>query len=150
VDSKTKELSGYFYPLVKWLFDKKRKEYNLDSSDLITVIPGSKSTTISPTLRVIGELLSKDTGIPCDLIIERTRQSSWSQRNGVSRFSDVSGSMTLKRRLLGNEKKILLLDDTRTTGMTALECAKMLTAAGAEDAILICLGTNTSKEEVDK
>ncbi|MBI5880816.1 hypothetical protein HZB90_01665 [archaeon] len=149
VESKRKDLSNFFNNKIICLFDKKKKEYSLQSFNLITVIPGSKSSAISPTMCSIGNNLSKHSNIPFELILERTRASQWSERKAEQRFKDVSGSMKLTRRLRVEEKKILLLDDTRTTGMTVLECAKLLIESGAEEVLLICLGTNTKKQEVD-
>ena len=43
-------------------------------------------------------------------------------------------------------KKILLIDDIRTSGISILECADILLKEGAKEVISLSLGTNTSNE----
>jgi len=61
-------------------------------------------------------------------------------KDSEERFQAVKDTL----RLTDNpkNKRIVLLDDTRTSGVSLLECAKVLFGAEAEDVIAVCLGIN--------
>lgn len=49
-----------------------------------------------------------------------------------------------------NNKKVLLIDDTKTTGMTILEAKKILLKKGVKEIVAVCLGINSNFDRGEK
>lgn len=81
--------------------------------------------------RLLADALSDRTGIPVaeplERVIYHVPQSRLTDRR--KRGANVKGVFRCKGNVKG--KKLLLIDDVRTTGSTAAECARMLATAGA-------------------
>ncbi|MBQ2668753.1 MAG: ComF family protein [Clostridia bacterium] len=85
---------------------------------------------------LLAEALSKETGIPCRLLLEKTVHNQTQHRlsakereknvRGVYRAEDCTGL------------RILLVDDIVTTGATVRECSRTLYAAGAAHIDVVC------------
>lgn len=76
------------------------------------------------------EALSARTGLPVADCLERTRYRRPQSRTGrEGRQRNVSGAFRVRGECAG--KRILLVDDVRTTGSTAQACAQALLDAGA-------------------
>ena len=65
-------------------------------------------------------------------------------RTRKNRFNAVNGTMIVEGASVKG-KKVLLLDDLRTSGMSILEATKILKNAGVEDVVYLCFGTHTNK-----
>jgi predicted amidophosphoribosyltransferase len=132
---------GYFENMYKGL-----KEDNVSVAfDLITVMPSSKKGYLSKTLSPLATKISEKTGVPVCQILERTRDVTSSGSNELSlpeRFQKIKGSIAVIRNLKENEKRILVLDDTKASGCSILEAASLLKNAGAVEVVLWCLGIN--------
>ena len=78
------------------------------------------------------------TGIPVEQLLERKQYQRPQSRTPVrDRQKNVAGAFAAADGAAG--KRILLLDDVRTTGSTAAECAKELMKAGAKSVcLLVC------------
>jgi len=137
VQSKTYDLSDFFFEDIKKIFDKLPFK-----PELIVVAPASQVNSFSPTLLKLGEKLSRELGIPNENILTRSvfRKKMIMCKDSEERFQAVKDTL----RLTDNpkNKRIVLLDDTRTSGVSLLECAKVLFGAEAEDVIAVCLGIN--------
>lgn len=88
--------------------------------------------------RLLADALSERTGIPVEEPLERTVY-----RTAQSRLKDQQrrgGNVHGVFRCDGNvrDKRVLLVDDVRTTGSTASECARVLKEAGAA-AVSLCV-----------
>ncbi len=141
--SKLRDESDYFYPYMKNLFD----ESELGKFNLICVVPSSKVGHISPTMVEVARRLSSDCGVPFENIISRTVDASEKMTacGGYDRrHESVDGCMSLERQLKDEERNIILLDDTKTSGCTILECMKLLENSGATEAVCLCLGINST------
>lgn len=134
---KQSDLSAYFFEDIKETFSKLPIKPNL-----IVVIPSSKMESYSPTMIELGIKLSNTFGIENSNIVERIKQGKKLTKCSScdERFHEVNDSFNVTQQLDG--EKIVLLDDTRVTGMTILECAKELREAGASDIVAVCLGIN--------
>jgi len=141
LSSKNNNESEYFIPKIKDLIDELKKSGKLGKIDLIATIPKS-DLTYSSTLSSTASWTALYLKTKHENIIERLVSGRRNVRgNGAEkRFHQTDGSMKLKRKLESNEKNILLLDDIKTTGMTLLECAKILKEGEAEKIFCICLG----------
>ena len=141
--SKSQDMSDYFYPRIKAMHDELKKEGKIGQFDLVVVIPKSEKGAFSPTLIGIGKKLATETGSVFELILERNHSLPKSRELDLKkRYERIYGSISLLRNLEKNEKAILLLDDTLTTGVSCLESATQLKAVGADNIILFCLGIN--------
>jgi len=79
---------------------------------------------------ILAEALSLRTGIPVSEVLERTQyKKPQSATPMAQRVKNVEGSFRCLKDL--TDKRILLVDDVRTTGSTAQACALMMKRAGA-------------------
>lgn len=135
VFGKSQDKSDYFLKEVLTLFRNLPFEPNL-----IVIVPSSILGKFSVTMLALGKKLSKKLGIRNKNIIERVKtgrkQTECSDYD--ERHSAIDGVFKVTKRL--NGEKVVIMDDTRSTGMTILECAKMLKQAGASDILAVCLG----------
>lgn len=140
--SKTGDQSWFFWDYIKKVYYEVCGE---DSYDLICVIPSSTEGHYSPTMLELARRLSEETGIPNDNILVRRKRLETKMarlRDRESRCKNVKGTVGLIRPLQPHEKRILLLDDTKATGASILECATVLKRNGAAEFLAICLGVN--------
>jgi predicted amidophosphoribosyltransferase len=137
VFGKKTDLSNYFFEEVKTVLAKLPFK-----PDLLIIVPSSKMLKFSPTILGLGKKLSKEVNIPFKRSIKRIRERTklTDCANQEERYASVNGSLKVIKKLKG--EKIVLLDDTRVSGVTLLECAKILKKAGASDVAAICLGIN--------
>lgn len=81
--------------------------------------------------QLLAKAISERTGIPMqDALKRRPFVRRQAALNREQRLSNLTGVIRCDADLSG--KRILLIDDVRTTGATAVACAKALKAAGAE------------------
>jgi len=148
IKSKNSDESKYFLPKLKELISLLIKEKKLGGIDLITIIPKS-DLKYSKTLEIVAERIGKDLKVDYEKIIVRIAKGrrNLSGNMAEKRFEKTKGSMRLKRNIKPDEKNILLLDDQKTTGITLLECAKILKEKGARNIFCICLGINRNLEK---
>jgi predicted amidophosphoribosyltransferase len=141
VFGKNQDLSDYFFARIKKLFLKLPIK-----PTLIIVLPSSRMGKFSPTLLALAKNLSDAFGIENDNIIERIKEGKklTTCSNNDERHEAIKDSFKVNRNIEG--KKVVLLDDTKTTGGTVLECAKELRAAGASEVVAVCLGINKFKK----
>lgn len=137
VYGKKTDLSDYFLDAVHAVFLKLPFKPNL-----IVVVPSSKRGKFSPTMLELGKKLSKILSIKNKNIINRVKEGKklTDCKDSVERHSAIEGSFKVTKPL--NGERIAILDDTRATGMTFLECTKILRKAGASDIVAVCLGIN--------
>ncbi len=136
--------SAFFFPKLSKLFEQVLAEFK---PNLITAIPKHDADTCSVTMLKLAEKLSNKSGIPTEKLIKRKKATKKLTECATAeeRYAAIQDTLGLSRPLKG-EKCILLLDDTRTTGMTLLECAKILKKGGATDVVALCLGINETRK----
>ncbi len=139
-ESKKTDLSEYFMPFVSKIFTK--RFYN---TTLLVVVPASKVGEYSPTLNSIALKLSLKNFVNRENIICRIKetQKCTETPKTIERAENVKDTMVLKRSLELDEKVILLLNDTKASGVHLLECAKLITENKKDAHVAaLCLGIN--------
>lgn len=137
VFGKRTDLSNYFLEEVRIVFSKLPFR-----PDLLIIVPSSRIRMFSPTILGLGKKLSESFNIPFRKSIKRVKERTklTDCATQEERYASVNGCFRVIRKLKG--EKIVLLDDTRVSGVTLLECAKILKKAGASDVVAVCLGIN--------
>jgi ComF family protein len=84
---------------------------------------------------LIARAVAAQSGRDCELLLRRTNsKSTQTTLQPAARGANVAGAFQLRENaaeLIANSH-VLLIDDVMTTGATALECARVLVAAGAD------------------
>ena len=89
---------------------------------------------------IVAEVLKSD--------VRKTKEQK--SLNARERKTNVYGAFDLKDKDIVINKRILLIDDVKTTGSTLNECAKMLNIYGAESVWAATLAVAVPKEKGDK
>jgi len=145
VQSKKVDIPSYFIDDLKQVMNQLIEDGTLNNLDIITIIPSSMKGTYSPTLKSLGFKLSKFLDVPYEQLIDRdveTGRKNVAGNTAIDRYNLIKDSMKLNRKLSINEKKIMILDDVKVSGITLLESKKILLDAGAEETLSVCLGIN--------
>jgi predicted amidophosphoribosyltransferase len=145
---KCKDETKYFEPYVKNCIDKFKSVMGFSEVELVSAIPNSNNKyygTIINLLKIVGIKLSVDS----KFVLDR-KPGRRTGHHREDRFNDLHGKFKVKSGIDVENKKILLIDDVRASGMSILECSSVLLKAGAKEIISLSLGTNTSKEPPKK
>ena len=115
--------------------------YNGYDFDLCTFVPSSKDALKKRGYNQ-AELLAKEfcklTNIECKELLLKTKETKIQHDLvSVERSGNLAGAIEVKFDVDLENKRILLIDDIKTTGSTLNECAKMLLIGGAAE--VFCL-----------
>jgi ComF family protein len=113
----------------------------INASDLIIPVPSHWTRNLmrgyNPPSLIANEL-SRLFGIPVDNGLKRIRRTEYQDNKTVEeRMANVKSAFACNRNVAG--RRILLVDDVRTTGATLSECARSLKLAGASFVTCITL-----------
>jgi len=87
--------------------------------------------------RTLAEAVAKPLGLEVLDVLERTRNTPQQARlSHEERRTNLEGAISLQADLSG--RRVLLVDDVRTTGATANVCTGVLRRGGAEAVYLLC------------
>ena len=117
------------------------KHYEGYDFDVCTFVPSAKEDLKERGYNQ-AELLAKDfceiTGLKCqELLVKKFPTQTQHSLSGVERSGNLAGAIDIKDDVDLENKRILLIDDIKTTGSTLNECAKMLLIGGAAE--VFCL-----------
>lgn len=103
--------------------------------DVVTFIPFTKRQARSRAFNP-SELLARETAkvlaLPCVPLLEKLFETETQHRlSQAARTGNVFGVYEVKDAAAVQGKRVLLIDDIKTTGATLSECAKVLKLAGA-------------------
>jgi len=106
------------------------------TADLVTSVPptprGFKKRGYDPAGLIAAEL-AKELGLPYrKLLGSKNGKSQKAVEKGEARIMNVRGRFYLLPRMEVTGKKILLVDDVRTTGATLAACREVLLFSGAD------------------
>ena len=122
--------------------------------DMITYTPMSKKSLRKRDYNqayLLAKEISKRLDIPLvDLLIKVRKTDEQKTLNARKRKTNVYGAFDLKDKDIVFGKRILLIDDVKTTGSTLNECAKMLNIYGAESVWAATLAVDMPKEKGDR
>jgi predicted amidophosphoribosyltransferase len=94
----------------------------------------------------LSKALSNETGIPCEPLLYRTRDSIEQKALGeAERLENLQGAFA--SRQVPPNVCVLLVDDVVTTGGSMYHAGKALKAAGARDMIAVSLATTQKKRK---
>ena len=120
--------------------------------DLCTFVPSSKKSLKERGYNQ-AELLAKDfcelTNLECKELLLKTKETKIQHDlTGVERSGNLVGAIEVEFDENLDNKRILLIDDIKTTGATLNECAKMLLIGGAAEVFCLTVAiTNKYKEK---
>lgn len=120
--------------------------------DLCTFVPSSKKSLKERGYNQ-AELLAKDfcelTNLECkELLLKTIETKIQHDLTGVERSGNLVGAIEVEFDENLDNKRILLIDDIKTTGATLNECAKMLLIGGAAEVFCLTVAiTNKYKEK---
>lgn len=137
-------LFDYFWPKFFEMVKDYEGELKLREFSIITAVPTTKPyLPITPTLFSLAERLSQHLNVPYEQVVKRIEFRKSFGRSLKDRYDANKDTMVIHCKSIAG-KKVILVDDCRSSGMTILECTKILKAAGAEEVICLCLATHTS------
>lgn len=136
--------SEYFKSYVEQCIIAFDKEMGFSSVDLVTLIPNSDGKYYQNMTEIVKFVSSKLNKKSSQVFNREPGQRTGSHRE--NRFKDLHGKFKLINGDQIEGKKILLIDDIRTSGLSILECASILLKYGAKEVISLSLGTHTSNE----
>lgn len=121
--------------LAENIYAKIEKYYSDQKFDIITAVPMSIFKRIGKGYNhseVIAKALARKMGARYkDLLIKKPFRKSQHTLSRDARFENVKGMFRPISKL--NYKKVLLIDDVKSTGATLNECTKELLFAGCEE-----------------
>lgn len=122
--------------------------------DMVTYTPLSKKSLRKRDYNqayLLAREVSKRLDIPLvDLLIKVRKTDEQKTLSAQKRKTNVYGAFDLKDKDIVFGKRILLIDDVKTTGSTLNECAKMLNIYGAESVWAATLAVAVPKEKGDR
>ena len=142
------DLSKIFAEDLAECFDTYYKGYDFD---LCTFVPSSEKSLKERGYNQ-AELLARDfceiKELPCEELLLKTRETKI-QHDLLSfeRTGNLAGAIELKGDVDLTNKRVLIIDDIKTTGSTLNECAKMLLIGGADEVFCLTVAITNKKEE---
>ena len=138
-------------PLAEDMAECFNEHYNGYNFDLCTFVPSSKDALKKRGYNQ-AELLARDfsqiTDIPCEELLLKTKETKIQHDLlSVERSGNLAGAIELKDGVDLDYKRILLIDDIKTTGSTLNECAKMLLIGGAVEVFCLTVAITNKKEK---
>ena len=115
-----------------------------DEFDILTWIPISSARKFRrgyDQTQVFAQVAAKELGRELTPTLKKIRNTKPQSTAGSAdkRRANILGAYRVIDPSLVKDKRILLMDDILTTGVTASECAKMLLIAGAKEVNLATL-----------
>ncbi len=123
-----------------------RYKKEIEEVDLVVPVPMNRIKRIFRQYNP-AQILAKDISdllkvpmIP-DVLIKTKWTKPQTKLTKYEREKNLSGSLAFNMKRIVKGRRVLLVDDVRTTGTTCNSCAKILKTAGAESVKLVTVGT---------
>ncbi len=131
-------------PLAKLLIHSILKEEIISEIDTIVPVPLHWKKRLSRGFNqseLLVKRISRELPVPISVnnLSNCKNTLSQTQLSRTERKRNVSGAFEVQNSELFSKKRVLLVDDVLTTGITASECARVLKKAGAKRVILLVL-----------
>ncbi len=139
-----------FAPQLAEIMAEKLKEYkDVSHFDVITFVPLHKDTLKERGFNqseLLAKHLSENIGIPCEAVLKKIKKNKPQHKLiAKERKKNVEGVFRCTDKKLVKGRKILLVDDIVTTGLTLSECIKILNEKGAEEIFCITFAKSQPK-----
>ena len=112
----------------------------LDGADVLVPVPLHPVRLFSRKYNqaaLLGQAVSKKTGIPCDPFVLKRIKKTAKQDTREQRFKNVKKAFAAVPSHSVSGKTVVVVDDVVTTGATFFSCAATLMAAGAREVRLL-------------
>lgn len=119
----------------KCVADTVKRHYESVAFDFVTFVPMRKADKINRgynQAELLAEIVSKECGIPLNDVLVKKRKTKMQKRQKANdRFANMYNAFDVKEDADVFGKKILLIDDVKTTGATLTSISLTLKAYGA-------------------
>ena len=120
------------------VYNKHIVEYDIDMCVFVPAHPVDKRRRGYNQSELLAKHLCSIIGLECeDALVKTRRTASQHELNRYMRSGNLVGAIELRKTADVKDKRVLLIDDIKTTGSTLNECTKMLLLGGAAD--VFCL-----------
>lgn len=125
--------------------------YNGYDFDVCTFVPSAKEDFENRGYNQ-AELLAREfcniIGLKCeDLLVKNFSTKTQHSLSSAERSGNLAGAIDIKDNVDVENKRILLIDDIKTTGSTLNECAKMLLIGGASEVFCLTVAITNNQEK---
>ena len=128
-----------------WLADAVRRASWMTQVEAIASVPTHWKRRFLRPLHAaerLAAVVSRETGVPHVPLLRRVRAGPRQVDLGYAdRVRNVRGAFAVRRNIILEQTRLLLIDDVKTTGATLNECAKTLRRAGASEVYAAVLVT---------
>ncbi len=138
----------------KYMLDCFNEYYFNSRIDYIVAVPMSKHKKRSRgynQTEILAKLLSKKCGVPCvkDGLIKVKDNKDQHGMTLSERRVNIKGVFGVNKNIDFHGKRVIIIDDVLTTGLTMYECAKMVKKSGAEAVYGIGIAAASEEALVD-
>lgn len=154
VNFKFHEVTQHTRTLGAVLADTVKKEYDMESIDLITFVPMHEKDKYRRGYNqseLLAKELSRIFSVPCVPTLKKVKKTKKQHRLPYAeRKKNLSGAFSLigKEQIKG--KNILLIDDVMTTGITLSQCVKKLYSAKPNQVFCAVLASASEHEKRER
>ncbi|MBQ2825474.1 MAG: ComF family protein [Clostridia bacterium] len=139
-----------FAPQLADIMAESLKKYkDVSQFDVITFVPLHKDTLKNRGFNqseLLARYLSEKLNIPCETLLKKTKKNKPQHKLlARERKKNVEGVFGCTDKKLIKKRRILLVDDIVTTGLTLSECIKVLKSNGAEEIFCITFAKSQPK-----
>lgn len=139
-----------FAPQLADIMAESLKKYkDVSQFDVITFVPLHKDTLKERGFNqseLLAGYLSEKLNIPCEALLKKTKKNKPQHKLlACERKKNVEGVFGCTDKKLIKKRRILLVDDIVTTGLTLSECIKVLKSNGAEEIFCITFAKSQPK-----
>ncbi|MBQ3141303.1 MAG: ComF family protein [Clostridia bacterium] len=149
IDLKRNRIRDNYLPLARFMCDTLRLARF--SCDVVTCVPIGKESLFEREFdqsQLLARYIASDLGIDYrDTLLRRSDKIHQKELSAQQRIQNIAGKFSLRSDADVAGRHVLLVDDVRTTGATAEECARVLKAAGAVRVSVCCAAVTSAADE---
>lgn len=143
--------AAYLAPKYAVLLAQLLRQCGPEEFDILTWVPVSRRRRFHrgyDQCELLARALGRELGIHCQRTLYKHRHTP--AQSGLSGFEARAANVLGAFRVCGGEalrgKRVVLVDDIRTTGATLNECARMLLTAGAKEVHAVAVAATYDKK----
>ena len=137
---------AYMYKAFGNLLVQTMKRHKEIEFDFVVPVPLHRSRMIDRGFNqseLLAKYISKYYNIPLNTknLIRKRKTKAQNKLNGIERQNNIKDAFATKNGQIFKGKRILLIDDIYTTGITVDECSKVLLQSGSKGVVVLTLAT---------